>query len=418
MSKEHIILLITGIVLLVLASIYIGLESAFGFINQSKLDDIRTLKTKQSERLIALCSQYESLMLSLLLAKNICLIIGSYLCLALLLSLSLEPASIIICLVILLIILIIAVITPKIFANAYPVGMALRFSVLTQITKIVLTPIIGLSHQWKALITWMFKLSEGKVITERELLYFLDEAEKEGSIEEHEKDLIQSAIEFENQKVEDVLTPRVDLVAISDEETTESIEEKFEKSGFSRLPVYQGTVENIIGFIHEKDYYREMRLGNMSLSNIVKSVIYVTPQMSIAAVLTQLQLGKTHIAVVIDEYGGTMGIVTLEDIIEELVGEIWDEYDKVIEYIIPIRDHVYRVNCELGLQKFFDEFDLHSDYDDYDATLVNGWVIQMMGELPKVNDQFKFENIIITILSVSNKKVLDIMVEVLDKEEE
>lgn len=415
-------LIIGGSIALILAAFYSALDIAFSELNKNRIEELEVLQTKRSKRLIQIIDTIESTTLSIQVAKTILICTSVILNFLFFYHIFGESGWLLLVLIAFVsILLLISLMTPSVFARVNPLGVALRLVSLVSIARFICAPVVLLLSTWKHLLRWVFKLGPESVVTERELLYYLDEAEKDGGIEEHEKDLIQSAIEFEDIRVEDILTPRVDLIAISFDHKTERIEEKFETSGFSRLPVYKQEIDDIVGFIHEKDFYRALRLGHADqgfVAEIVKDVIYVTPSMSVASVLAQLQLKKTHIAVVIDEYGGTMGIVTLEDIIEELVGEIWDEHDKVIEYVVPLNDHSYRINCELGLQKFFDEFDLKHDYDDYDATLVNGWVIQMMGKFPQPKEQFMFENLLITVLHVADKKVIDIQVDVVNQEED
>lgn len=404
-------LLGSGLICYCIAAISSGAEAALMFLNQKKVQEL-DLDNPRIKRLNRLAQDYEKTMLALLIAKNLFFIVG-------ILSLSsivlgefsgILSGVVLACLVLGSILFVL--VTPRLFANSHFERAAIGLSRFVLLIKGVLTPLTWLFYHYRRFLIWLFHLKKGVSITERELLDFLDEANKEGTIEEHERDLIQSAIEFEDLQVEDVLTPRVDLVAIKDNASAAEIEMKFVDSGFSRLPVYAQDIDHIIGFIHIKDFYRKMMHQSMSLKECLKPVIYIAQQMSIASVLTQLQIGKTHIAIVIDEYGGTMGIVTLEDIIEELVGEIWDEYDQVIEYVVPLSESSYLVNCELGLQKFFDEFELDEDSDAYDATLVNGWLIQEMGRLPKPGDTFVFKNLTIVVMHVNHKKVLDIRVDV------
>lgn len=406
-------LLIIGLSLLI--AVFSACDSALSAFDQARLLELKEEGNPKAQKLMRLCKNLDRLKTTLVTTTWSMVILASILMAEF--SDRYQPAWPYL-LGFGLLEFIFCILTPRIFGNARP--LKTLFSHVKGLTIIValLRPLTYLFRRWKSLLNVVFNLKTKSVMTEDRLLYYLDEANKEGEINEDEKDLIQSAIEFEDLDVEDVLTPRVDLVAVEVDEAIENIEKKFEDSGFSRLPVYVKEIDKITGFIHEKDFYREVRLNGQPISTIIKPVIFISLHTSVSSLLRQLQVGKTHIAIVIDEYGGVSGIVTLEDIIEELVGEIWDEHDKVIEYIQKLADNVYQINCELSLQKFFDEFDIRADADDYDSTLVNGWVIAELGKFPKVGDTFEFENLRIRVLNVSNKKVIDIIVDVKQEEKD
>ena len=254
---------------------------------------------------------------------------------------------------------------------------------------IILTPVNAVFSVWKRLITKIFKLDGEIAITEDELITIVEEAETEGGIGEEQSELIQNAIEFNDLDAWDVLTPRVDLVAIEADTPKEEIAKIFRKTGFSRLPVYENEIDNILGVLNQKDFHNEIYGTQKTVAEYVKPVVFIAGSIKAAVLLKKMQQAKTHIAVVVDEYGGTEGIVTMEDIIEELVGEIYDEHDMTASQdILQLRDGSYRVLCSANVEKVFDFFD---EEVDLDVTTVNGWIVTVLDNLPRVGDSFTYE---------------------------
>lgn len=304
-------------------------------------------------------------------------------------------------------------ITPKSLAKETPETFAMFSTPIIKFLIYLLMPLNFLFSFWKKLISKIFKTTDRQGITQEELITLVDEVESEGGIGAHEGELIRSAIEFNDLDVEEILTPRVDLIAIEEKAPIEEIKELFIAHGFSRLPVYRNTIDHIIGVIHEKDFYHMLHLGQKEIRSIAKSIVCVTPQMKISELLRRLQRSKSHIAVVLDEYGGTMGIVTLEDILEELVGEIWDEHDEIIEHFIQMEENKYLIHCNADLKSLFERFELKNNSDNYDAVTVSGWVVEEIGRIPDVGDHFIYENLKVTVVKTDFRRVLEIMVEVM-----
>jgi CBS domain containing-hemolysin-like protein len=271
---------------------------------------------------------------------------------------------------------------------------------------------------WKKILNKVFKFEGKLTITQEELITIVDEAENEGGIDSHEGELIRSAIEFNDLDVEEILTPRVKVIAVSESASIEVVKNIFMTHGFSRLPVYNETVDSIIGVIHEKDFYNMLHYEKDNIESIIKSIVCVAPHMKISVLLRRLQHSKSHIAVVVDEYGGTMGIVTLEDILEELVGEIWDEHDEVIEFFTKIEEHKYQIYCNADLEDLFEQFKLKSNSDHYNAVTVSGWVVQECGRIPEIGDEFIYENLKVIVTKTDFRRVIEIEVEIIQEEKE
>jgi CBS domain containing-hemolysin-like protein len=244
----------------------------------------------------------------------------------------------------------------------------------------------------------------------------IDDVESEGVINKSESDLIRSAIEFNETVAEDIYTPRIDIVGIEENESLDSIKEKFILSGYSRLPVFVGDMDNIIGVLHEKDFYQALNRKEKEINRLISKTIFITPNKKISELLKELQLSKAHMAVVIDEYGGTEGIVTMEDIIEELVGEIWDEHDEVIEWFKKIEDDTYLISCNADVEDMFDLLDIEIDEELY-ITTVNGFVTMLFEGIPVEGGKIVYKNLDITVTKAEAKRVIEIKVERIKAEE-
>ena len=263
----------------------------------------------------------------------------------------------------------------------------------------------------------LFRLDNKDTITGDELINIVDEAEEGGGLDEEESDLIRSAISFSECPVSDILTPRVDMVAVEKNDSVEEIAKAFDESGFSRLPVYDETVDSIIGVIHIRDFSKHVVANGESVESIIKDTVFVARQMPISELLKLLQSKKTHMAVVSDEYGGTIGIATMEDILEELVGEIWDEYDEVVEEFKENEDGTVTVLCATQLDKMFEFFELQAD-EESESVSVGGWVLEQLGKIAEEGDEFDYENLHVKVTKVQERRVLEINVTVLKSDED
>ena len=288
-------------------------------------------------------------------------------------------------------------------------GVALAFGPALKLLMTIFTPLNFIFRMWKKLISKAFRPKKEPGLSGDELMTLVDEAENEGGIDKHEGQLIRAAIEFNDVDAEDILTPRVDLVAVDKKKSMDEIAALFLDNGFSRFPVYENTIDNIIGVIHEKDFFAALHRGATSIDGIISEVAYITENTKISILLQQLQKTKSHLAVVVDEFGGTVGIVTMEDIFEELVGDIWDEHDEVIEQIQKTGEHTYRIKCSADLEDIFDLFGID---EEFDSVTVSGWVVQELEKIPDPGDHFTFENLDVTVLQTDGRKVLEIEVKV------
>jgi len=314
-----------------------------------------------------------------------------------------------------IIVLFLGEITPKSLAKQFPERFAIFSAPILRVIIAVFMPMNWIFAQWKKLVGKVVHDSDDHRMTQDELLTLVDEVEQEGGIDSDESELLRSAIEFTDREASDILTPRTALEAVEEHLDNKEISRVFRESGYSRLPVYSGSIDSIIGVIHQKDFYSIVNGTERGIEFIMNKPVYIPLSMKISDILKLLQKSKSHIAIVVDEYGGTMGIVTMEDILEELVGEIWDEHDEIVEDFIKVDENTYKILCTLDLDKLFKFFDIN---DDTDSATVSGWVLEKFGCFPKVEESFEFENITVKVLSADDQRVNEILVTIREESSE
>ena len=314
-----------------------------------------------------------------------------------------------------MVVLIFGEVSPKSIAKESPEAFAKFSAPLLNVLMFVLTPFNFLFGLWKKLLSLIFRSSDSQAVTEEELLTIVDEAEQEGGIDTQEGSLIRNAIEFTETEAIDVLTPRIDLTAVSVDDSKEDIAAIFAETGYSRIPVYRDSIDHIIGILYQKDFHNYVYHTDKDIASIIRPAIYVTGNKLIGELLQDLQKSKSHLAVVMDEFGGTVGIVTMEDILEELVGEIWDEHDEVVEEIKQTGENEYEVLGNTNVQKLFERLDIDKELD---VVTVSGWVMAELARIPEVGDTFQYENVSVRVLAMDGKRVEKIKVVVTPVAEE
>ena len=411
------ILIIALVILVCLSAFFSSTETAFSSANKIKLKNLANNGNKKAERVMKIVDNYSSFLSTILIGNNIVNITASSLATALFINLFGQEVGVTYSTVVMtIVILIFGEITPKAMAKERPEGFALAVVGVISVLMVILKPINFIFDGFKNLIVKIFKVEKAdETYSSEEFITIVEEAHSEGDMDDHEADLLTNAIEFNDVDVKDIMVPRVDVVAIAIDTPLDEIGKIYRESGYSRLPVYKDSIDNIIGFLHEKDFYYIYynKDANKDISKQLKKVIYTTPYIKISSLLRQLQTEKTHFAIVIDEYGGTFGIVTMEDILEELVGEIYDEHDEVEEYYKKIDDSTYLVKGDEDIDDMFKYFDIKVD-DDFEFVSVSGWVIDTCDKIPVKGDSFDFKHMHVTVMDADEKKVNVIKVELSD----
>ena len=403
--------IIVALVLLVIASAYFSAtETAFSSLNKIRLRNMADDGNRKAEATLRLAEDFDRLLSTLLVGNNIVNITAATLGTLFFTKLSPEYGATISTVVLTLVILTFGEISPKTIAKENAESWAMVSTPFLRVLSTVLRPLTILFSLLQKAIGKLFHASGDRGITEDELITMVSTAEDEGGLDQNESRLIRSAIEFGDMEVEEILTPRVDIVSISDQASAKELDELISSNRFSRIPVWRGSIDTIIGMIHEKDFHEAELEDNDSWTHLISPVIYVTPTSPVADLLYEMQRRKMHMSVVVDEYGGTEGLVTLEDILEELVGEIWDEHDEVVERIRKVEDGSYLISCSASIDDVFQLFDLRMDDD---MTTLSAWVIDSLGHIPKIGDQFTYENLQVTVTKLQRMRVLEIRVDVL-----
>ncbi len=407
-------LLISIVILVILSGFFSATETAFSCVNRIKLRTLHTNGNRMAGKVLNLAEKnYDRLLSTILVGNNIVNLSASTLSALLfakLLTDSPLSPSVVSTAVITLAVLVFGEITPKFIAKTSPDRIAMLFYPVIRIFMYVFAPVNVIFSAWKKLIAGILKLKSNEIITEEEIMTIVEEAQEDGTLRQEETRLIRSVIEFDDLEVGDILVPRVNIVAVDTSEPMEEIRKVFVSTGFSRLPVYRDSIDSVIGTIHEKDFYGALIAEGKNLKDIIQEAFFTTKHTKISKLLKQMQKMKVHMAIVLDEYGGTLGLVTLEDILEELVGEIWDEHDEEISLFRKISDDTYIVSGDAPLSKLFDRLDLDGLEDDFDATTVSGWVMEQLGEIPSAGKTFTFRNLSIEITKSTPKKVQQVKI--------
>ncbi len=419
-SFRSIILL----VLLVLCSAYFSSsETAFTSTNRIRLKNEAENGDERSKKTLKLAESFDSVLSTILIGNNIVNIAMSAIATLLFVNWFPVYGPTLATIVMTVIILLFGEITPKTIAKEKSEQLAKSATPLIHFLMLVFKPVLWLLQKWKVMLDKVFNFDGDEVISEDELLSIVDEAESGGSIEDHEHQLVRSAIEFDDLEVSSILMPRVDVIGCELDTPDEEIEDLFMTHNYSRLIVYDDTIDDVIGVLHEKDFNRYLKAKkqagrNPSLLTVVKDVIFVPPVMNLSKLLRTMQLKKTHMAVVTDEHGGTIGIATMEDVLEELVGEIWDEYDIIEEEVEEVIEGTrYKVKGTANLDKIFEIFGIQ-EADQYVSNTVSGFVIEELGQFPEEGDEFVYHNMKITVTMVRNRRVLEIQIDYTPIEED
>ena len=419
MDGTQIGLLLAIIILIMLSAYFSASEMAFTSVNKIRLMNMEANGNKRAGAVLRATENFDKLLSTVLVGNNIVNITSASIATLFFDSLikSANIATTVSTVVMTVVVLIFGEITPKLFAKEKPEACAMLFYPLLKMLMIVLTPINLIFSGWKWLLRKIFKFKKTSTITEGELLTIVETAENEGELQEHESQLIRSAIEFEDLDVKDIMIPRINVIAVEENSDMESVYDKFVQHGFSRMPAYAENIDAVVGIIHEKDFYALLHDGGKDIKSIIQSSVCVSSSMKISTVLRMLQKAKVHMAIVVDEFGGTEGIVTLEDILEELVGEIYDEHDEIEILFKKVDDKTFIVSGDENVEDMYEKLDLSAP-DDTESTTVSGYITELMDKIPQTGEKLTLKDIEIEVTKASAKHVQEVKVTLLENEEE
>jgi len=412
--RENLFHILAIAVLILFSAYFSATETAFSSLNKTRLKTMVEKGNRRAKLANRLHDDYDKLISTILIGNNIVNIATASLGTVLFVRLCGDMGATISTAVITVLVLIFGEITPKSIAKDCPEQFAMFASPFIRLLCLLFTPLNFLFSLWKKMVAKLFKIKSDAKMSQEELLMLVDEVEQDGSIDEEEGSLLRNAIEFPELRAEDILTHRVDLEAVSIEADKEEVAKVFTETKFSRLPVYEDSIDNIVGVIHQKDFYEGSGLSAKSLTELMTSPIFVLKSEKLNELLRLLQENKSHVAVVLDEYGGTLGIVTLEDILEELVGEIWDEHDEVTEEYRQIGENKWLVDGSVTLDDFGSRFEIEPESE---SVSLGGWVMECFGRVPEEGETYSYRNLIVKVTALDGQRITEIEVELLPKEE-
>ena len=411
MTPDLWILVAILIVCVALSAFFSASETAFTSANRVRLKTLMQNGSKRAKAALNLAEDYDRLITTILIGNNIVNIAASSLATSLFLVLLNHQANLattVSTVVMTIVILVFGEVSPKAIAKESPENLAMTVAPALKALCTVFTPFAFFFSQLKKLLTKIFKTEDGESYIEEELMTMVDEAESEGDMDAHEGELIRSAIEFNDDRdVVSVLTPRVDVTSIEDTATMEEAAEVFRSSGYSRLPVYHEDMDHVVGILNEKDFYLMQHQGCTDITRIMKPPVYAPSTLKLSKLLKLFQAQKTHLIIVLDEFGGTEGIVTMEDVLEELVGEIYDEHDDVEEDTVTMDDGSHLVDGGMQLSELLDMLDVE---DIYNAETVGGFAAEVLGIIPFVGAAFETDEIRGLVTQMEKRRVTQVRV--------
>ena len=411
MTPDLWILVAILCVCVALSAFFSASETAFTSANKVKLKTMMLNGSKRAKLAYTLAEDYDRLITTILIGNNIVNIAASSLATSLFLVLLNNQANLattVSTVVMTIVILIFGEVSPKAIAKESPENLAMTFAPVLKLLCTIFTPFASLFSALKKLLTKLFKTEESESFIEEELMTMVDEAQSEGDMDAHEGELIRSAIEFNDDRdVLSVLTPRVDVTAIEDTATMDEAAEIFRSSGYSRLPVFHEDMDHIVGILNEKDFYLMQHKGCTDITEIMKPPVYAPTTLKLSKLLKLFQAQKTHQIIVLDEFGGTEGIVTMEDVLEELVGEIWDEHDDVEEDTVSMDDGSHLVDGSMQLSELLDMLGVE---DIYNAETVGGFAAEVLGIIPFVGAEFETDEVRGLVTQMERRRVVQVRV--------
>ena len=412
-------------VLLMLSAICSATETAFSSCNRIRLKKLADDGNKSAKKAMNICDNFDKALTAILVGNNVVNISSSSIATVLFTEKFGKGSVGLATVVMTVLVLIFGEILPKSLAKENSERFSILMAAPLSAFMFIITPITAIFMGIKSGVSKLVgnKNSEPSV-TEEELKYIIDEIQDEGVLEEQERDLVKSALEFDETVVDEIITHRVDVIAVDVNEDIETVKKTFINEEYSRLPVYEGSIDHIIGFVSQKDFFKKYLTKKddetFLLRDIMQEIHYVPHLMKISDIMKQMQKDKVHMAVVLDQYGGTLGIVTLEDILEQLVGEIWDENDEIIAPVTFVSENEFNVNGDVSLtafKRYWHNRTGDSPKIDGNAKTVGGWVLELFGKIPETNESVTTDDFRITVLKVSERRIVKVRLTVIPKSE-
>lgn len=392
---------------LILSAYFSATETAFSSANSTRLKTLAEKGSKKAKLACELLEHYDKLLSTILIGNNIVNILMASIGTVLFVRHYGDAGATISTVVVTVVVLVFGEISPKSVAKDCAERFAMFSAPILQVFLFVLTPLNFLFSLWKKLLAKVFRLNGESKMSQEELLMLVDEVQQDGSIDKNEGELLKNAIDFSEQQAQDILIHRVDLAALPITASKEEVAALFTETKYSRLLIYQDSIDHILGTVHQKDFYVGCGITEKPLEEIIVPPLFVLENEPISRLLKTLQKAKTHVAVVVDEYGGTCGIVTMEDILEELVGEIWDEHDEIEVFIRKTGANTFLVDAGMDFDEFAAYFQLKADSE---MTSVSGWVMEQFGRVPESGERISAGPLDVLVTKVDNHRIEEIQI--------
>ena len=400
------------IFLTILSAFFSSSETAVTSFNRMRLKNKAEDGDKKAAKALEIASDFDKTLSSILIGNTVVNLATTSIVTVLFIDLFGQSGPILATIFISVVILIFGEILPKSYAKEKADKFILKISSVLSVFIKILYPITVIFLWLRKLINKFLNNNSDseESITEDELKCMIDEIEHQGGLEKDESELVQMALDFDEITVEEILTPRVDIISVEKNEDIQNIQQILISEKFSRIPVYDKTIDNIVGILLEREFFKNMVLyNNFKMEDNLQKPLFVPQWLKISDVLKELQRHKTHIAIVTDEHGGTMGIVTMEDVLEELVGEIWDEYDEVEQNIVKIDNDTFEVEGSMNVKDMMEYFDISTKHFESEGKTVGGWAMEQLQKILELGDTFEYKNIIITIKEIVDQRVTKVI---------
>lgn len=401
------ILIAALVVCVALSAFFSASETAFSAVNRLRLKTMANEGNRKAKTALYLADHYDRLITTILIGNNVVNIAATAIATVLFTGLAGDMGATLSTVVMTLVVLVFGEISPKTLAKQSPERIALGVAGPLSVVMTILRPLDAVFSLLRMALAAMFKPAELESNIEEDLMTMVDEAESEGDMDAHEGDLIRSAIEFNDQDAVSILTPRVDMTAIEDTATIEEAESLFLESGYSRLPVIHEDMDHVVGILHEKDFYMQKHAGITDIRQMMQPAVWAPSTLKISKLLKMFQSSQTHMVILLDEFGGTEGLVTMEDVLEELVGEIYDEHDDVNEDIVEQKDGSMLVDGSMQLSDLMEEL---GKKDVFESDTVGGWAAEMMERIPQEGDSFLWEGLRCTVDEMEKRRVVQLLI--------
>ena len=414
MEKSDIWKIALVVAMMVFSALFSGTETAYSSVNKLRLKNYESQGNKKAAKALKPANRFDEVLTAVLIGNNIVNIAASSVSTLLFVSIFGSKGAGISTAVITVLVLVFCEVLPKSYAKKNAEKISLAFASPLWALVILLKPFVWLLNKLSSLFS---KGDEAPTVTEDELKYMIDEIEEEGVIEEQESELVKSALEFDEISVEEILIPRVKMIGVDVTDTIDEIKATFTREMYSRLPVYEKSLDNILGIITNKAFFKMLIEGGSDIRGIIQEVPHIADTKLISEAMRSMQRSKVHLAIVTDQYGGTKGMITLEDIIEELVGEIYDEDDEIITNIVKLGENKYECAGDVNIGDLLETLGLDEDMIITEYSTVGGWITEILEHIPEAGESAEAGVFRLTAAEVSEQSVEKVIIEILPTEE-